>query len=650
MSSVKKIAVVGDGPIGNLVIAKLLIEHYNNNIKKKNKHNIDITHYRSERCNTKGYIRRHVLFITDELVKELEDHVLKCVECLKNIANEQTLTEDDVPNRQKLLFSTRYLEQTLLTHIDTSSNTFCESPECIYNTKVNTTESKPDYSVFDYVFFAIGTNASAIRNEYFYNTNRRDIVNVKITTPLAEPIVAFYSDLGTPKQKIKEPEMKDDKKSKILIITKEKLQSNGIDVYDLLDFVTIIYNFYDKIQIFLDGYIYRTIKEDKLSIINKEFIDNPINNYLKFNMLPENIKEQIAYSYPIINKVNISLYGFDNYNSFLSKFANGIGILSRLFKVDQERDDDETKDVRKKFFDAYINFLKSEQMRPSIDKKSIDLHLKIINLKQDIMDLVNNYIKFIYDTLHEVDKLYKHDESETRRKKECTIELEGEVSGITLKLPDGYINGHDCLNYNFLVNIVRQSLDSFGIFDDKLAYAAKNDKTNYFMIGDMANAYPAGISVEIGINFVNYIIPIFYNFYINEDKTILKCEDLNIIELLDDLLSDKYSNLLKYKTNIKYPTNSDYRDLKSLINGIKNYYIKNLLTDGAGVCYNDDIFLTYYNIVLLIQFIKNVNLIIQNKKILAISKSLVPNNYQLIDNPFSKPLVYNGKLQIQSLS
>ena len=646
-SKVYKIAVVGDGPIGNLVIAKLLIEHFNNHSNHNN--NIEITHYRSERCNTKGYTRRHVLFITDKLVEELQNNVLKCTECLTNIANKQELTEEYLINRKKLLFSTRLLEQTLLTHIENKSNTFCEGPKCVFENEVNTADSKPDYSKFDYVFFAIGTNAGEIRNEYFYNIGKKNkIVNVKITTPLAEPIVAFYSELGTPKEKINELEMVDDKNSKILIITKERLKSNGIDVYHLLDFVTIIYYFYDKIQIFLDGYIYRKIEREKLSDTNKAFIDNTDNNNLIFENLPQIIQNQINSSYPIILKLNVSLYGFDNYNSFLSKFANGIGILSRLFKVEQAGNNAKTKDVRKKFFDAYINFLKSEQMRPPIDDKLKAWHLKIINVDADIMDLVNNYIKFIYDTLHEVDELYKHDEPENRRKKICTIEGEGEVSGITLTLPDGYSEGHDCLNYNFLVNIVRQSLDSFGIFNEKLAYAAKNDATNYFMIGDMANAYPAGISVEIGINFVNYIIPIFYNFYINENKTILKCKDLNIIELLDELLDGRYSDLLKYDTNIKY-SEGKYRNLESLIKGIKRYYEINLETKRAGVCYDDDIFLTYYNVVLLIQFIKNVDLIIKNKQILAISEVLLPDDYKLIDKEFVKEEKrYNGKLQILS--
>ena len=237
-----------------------------------------------------------------------------------------------------------------------------------------------------------------------------------------------------------------------------------------------------------------------------------------------------------------------------------------------------------------------------------------------------------------------------KTKKECTIEENDykDICNIKMKLPDKYLERNKCLNYNFLVNIVPQSLDSFGIYDNKLAYAAKNDKTNYFMIGDMANAYPAGISVEIGINFVNYIIPIFYNFYINEDETILECKDLNIVELLQDLLSDKYTTLLIHETNIEYAyaePKSKYT-LKALIEGIKNYYNDNLSTQGANLCYNDDIFLTYYNIVLLIQFIKNADLILNNKKILAISQEFQPNNYQLIDKEFVKEgKRYNGKLQ-----
>jgi hypothetical protein len=108
------------------------------------------------------------------------------------------------------------------------------------------------------------------------------------------------------------------------------------------------------------------------------------------------------------------------------------------------------------------------------------------------------------------------------------------VNAIILNLPSEYRENYRILRINFLVNIVPQSLDSFGICNNKLAYAAKKETTNFFMIGDMASAYPAGISVEIGFRFVNYIIPMFYNFYINNNRTIANCSDLHSVDILDD--------------------------------------------------------------------------------------------------------------------
>ena len=629
MSSIK-IAVVGDGPIGNLVIAKLLIEHHKN--KNKNENNIEITHLTSKRVSQNGFTRRHILFITEELVAELENHVLDCTNCLKDIANEQKLAEVDISG-EKLLFSTRFLEQTLLKHIKNKSKIFCKDPKCVFSSIFY---EAPIYENYDYVFFAIGSNAGEIRNNYFYPTKSR--TNIKIITPLAEPVVAFYSNLGTTATRLDESKMIDDKKSKIQLISKAELETKGINIYDLLQFVTIIYNFYDKMQIFIDRHIYRSTDDiDNFNNYTKKFISENENDDMKFTNLPIKIKDQIIFSYPMIKKINISLDGYDNYNLFLGKFANGIAILRRLFNSSQ--DDDNTRIIREKFYNAYINFLISENTRPPIDDISKEWYLKIINGDESIITLLNKYIDFIFETLHKIDNRFNDECKKT--KNGCTIEENNykDICNIKMKLPDKYLEGNKCLNYNFLVNIVPQSLDSFGIFDNKfLTYAAKKNYKKYFMIGDMANAYPAGISVEIGINFVNYIIPIFYNFYINEDKTILNCSELNIVEILDDLLSDKYSNLLTFHTNSNIT-------LKELIENIRNNYRDNLIE----LCDDSDIFLTYYNIVSLIQFIKNVDLILKEKKILAISKEFKPSNYFIIDKPIHKQ-IYDDKLrQIRNL-
>jgi hypothetical protein len=158
------------------------------------------------------------------------------------------------------------------------------------------------------------------------------------------------------------------------------------------------------------------------------------------------------------------------------------------------------------------------------------------------------------------------------------------------------------------------------------------------MIGDMANAYSPGISVEIGFRFVNYIIPMFYNFYINNDRTIANCSQLNIVNILDDLLSDKYNDLLdKYINN---GTDDTEIKLRNLIENIKANYKTNSNT----LCNNDDIFLAYYNIVSLIQYIKNSDLIIKGKKLIGISNALSPYNYKIMNDNKSKP-INHGQLE-----
>jgi hypothetical protein len=635
MNNIIKIAVVGDGPIGNLVISKLLIEHFRNN---KNQNQIQITHLTSERVVSKGYTRRHILFITQELVEELEKNVLDCDECLKNIANEQILTEDN--EGIKLLYSTRLLEQTLLSNIGTNSPKFCiEANKCVFESKTNTAQT---YNEYNYVFFAIGSNAATQREEYFFSGNKAE--SVKIISPGAEPVVIFYSELGTPAENISEEKMLEDKESKIQIINGIELEENGINIFELEKFVTIIYNFYDKMQIFIDRYIYRTVERNiktKEIIKTQHFIDfekKPTNNNIIFKNLPEKIQNQIQVSYGSSVKVNVSLSGYNDFDSFIGKFINAIDILHRFFNLEQ----DDFNDYRNQLYEAYINFLISEKMRPSIDEESKIWYQIIITKDPSIMELLTKYIEFIHKNLKKNQDI----------KALCPIKIKLDTNKIEYdtnfvsileQLPKEYSTNNECLGYSFLVNIVPQSLDSFGIYDNNtLAYAAKKNNTNFFMIGDMANAYPAGISVEIGINFVNYIIPMFYNFYINKEKTILNCEDLNIVEILDDLLSDKYASLLDYKTSIKISKSNI--TLKRLIENIKQNYNVNL----NKLCDDNDIFLTYYNIVLLIQFIKNADLINKNKKIIGISKVFKPSNYKIIDTEKIIRLedLFKGKLKV----
>lgn len=570
MSSVKKIAVVGDGPIGNIVIAKLLIEHHKNNIENKN--NIEITHYTSERVKQKGYTRRHILFITDKLVDVLEKNVLNCKKCLYNAANNQKLNED-YANREKLLFSTRVLENILFNQNKTNKDKYCSDPKCTFTFSINNDKDIPDYYKYDYVFFAIGSNSTAVRKKYLYN----DIDNntIKIIANETEPIVAFYSNLGNVNSSSKM--FDEDKKSLITLVNKQKLLQADIDIYELDIFANIIYAFHDKFYAFIET----LNKTDKTNILDNDLIKD------------------------LYKKQNLSLDGYLNFNDYLYKFTLAINTMKYLF-------------INKDLYNKYIEYIKDANIRVhQINKVSLKMYNDIINNDESINNLLLNYSKLIINLLNDISK---------NDNQSCTLDDEKSIS-------------QNCFDRTFLVNIVQQSLNSYGIIsNNKLAYANKKNTTKFFMIGDMANAYTPGISVEIGINFVNYIIPIFYNFYINEDKTILNCSELNIVEILDDLLSDKYSNLLNRKIN-NGNQNTEFT-LKDLIENIRNNYRDNLIE----LCDDSDIFLTYYNIVLLIQYIKNVDLILQNKQIIAISEVFDPGNYKLIDKPIQKQ-IYDDKLR-----
>ena len=147
MTDIIKIGVVGDGPIGNLVVAKLIIEHWHN---KSNGKKITINHHTTKRSDIKGYERRHVLYITEELVNILENNVLICDNCLKDIANKQRITQE---SRDILLFSTRILEETLIRSIQ--NNDKCKNDECSYIPLVYDTKEKlHDYSKlgYNYIF------------------------------------------------------------------------------------------------------------------------------------------------------------------------------------------------------------------------------------------------------------------------------------------------------------------------------------------------------------------------------------------------------------------------------------------------------------------------------------------------------------------
>ena len=596
-----KIGVVGDGPIGNLVVAKLLIEHGRHN---NGKNNIEITHFTSNRVLERGYSRRHVLFITEELVYELEKNVLDCNNCLIKISNEQILNEDDEIG-QKFLFSTRLLENIIERELNNNNSKYCTT-KCIFKKKPNLIEDSkpPDYFKEDlhYIFFATGTNSPSLRHKYFYDEETHEDTTVKIIAPQSNPIVVFYTHLAPSSLNTPEEMAAQDIKSQIKIITEEELNDSKVNLNDLENKVTIIYMFYTYIKEFI-----KKIKTDVTinldahphikDIIN--FIDTDT-DYNKSN--------------------NLALMGYENFKDYTKKIVYAVGTLQRIFKHDYiGNDTDITKNSKDLLFDKYMDFLQEKRMRTHvINSDTKNVYRKLINTAKSWAETtLQPYSVFIYKLLEQ-----KYN---------------------TCPMPNDE-NAASCINQKFLVNIVQQSLNSYGITNNKLVYAVKKQQINFFMIGDIANAYSAGISVEIGFRFVNYIIPMFYNFYINEIKTISDCSQLNILDILNDLLSEKYEDLLDKKINYGFYDTDDTDDtLKKIILDIRNNYQTNLGT----LCKDDDIFLTYYNIVSLIQYIKNSDLIIKGKKLIGISNALRPSR-----EPYNRPPPppYNYKIMNDNIS
>ena len=444
MGSVKKIAVVGDGPIGNIVIAKLLIEHHRNN---NNKNNIEITHYTSERVSEKGgYKRRHILFITEELVAELEDHVLECEKCLTNISNEQKLDESSKGvDGIKLLFSTRLLENIFAKYLLVNKDKFCTQSKCNFITQI----SKEDTTYYDYnyVFFAIGTNSGIVRKEYFYDENTPVENTIKIIAPESEPIVVFYAHLG-PNEINNDIEAMtiQDRKSKIEILDKIKLGEADIDLNELDIFVNIIYVFYQNIEAFINS-----IKPTEIS--KSDDFKIWLNNIKKF--FNENYKSN-----------NLSLDGYNNFTDYIQKFINAINMLKTLFKPNNNGpDNNNIKKAKKNLFDVYMNFLRKKTLRShQITNEVVEYYKTLINSPNDetgiSVDILQKYSNLLYKLLNKYNP------------NECPMSDTGK-----------------CVIQTFLVNVVTQSLNCYGIINNnKLVYASNKRNTNFFMIGDMANA------------------------------------------------------------------------------------------------------------------------------------------------------------------
>jgi len=236
-----------------------------------------------------------------------------------NIKNNQILTEENEVG-QKFLFTIRVLENIIDRELNNNNNRYCTgTTNCIFKKIPNTTEDNnpPDYfnDDLDYIFFATGTNSGALRYKYFYDKKAPNTTTVKIISNETEPIIAFYTHLGTADINDIEQIISEDKNSQIQFITKEDLRDNDIDLNKLVEQVNIINNFYLYIQNFLND------KEIMAKYNNQFFIDK------KTWLMGNDYKQR-----------NLGLNGYDNFKEFLEKYHSAINMILGLFKPYPGRD------------------------------------------------------------------------------------------------------------------------------------------------------------------------------------------------------------------------------------------------------------------------------------------------------------------------
>ena len=78
----------------------------------------------------------------------------------------------------------------------------------------------------------------------------------------------------------------------------------------------------------------------------------------------------------------------------------------------------------------------------------------------------------------------------------------------------------NALDKRFLLHSVMPNCTCHGLLMDKgLMYATKKENTQIYLIGDSANSYPPGYSLEKGLEDVLIVIPAFCETYINNNNS-----------------------------------------------------------------------------------------------------------------------------------
>jgi len=166
-----KIAIVGEGPIGLIAVAKLItLNHSDSNAK-----HIAIDWYVARTL----FSRRHIVEINVKTIRKIEEILDTCNKCILN---------DDT---NKLVTSIRFLEQTLFDKIPNAKCNGIQNEKCILTTKLNSKFNERNATDYDHVFLASGFGSYEFRKQLINNSEDFDAVTYNIDAL----IFVFYGNL-----------------------------------------------------------------------------------------------------------------------------------------------------------------------------------------------------------------------------------------------------------------------------------------------------------------------------------------------------------------------------------------------------------------------------------------------------------------------
>jgi hypothetical protein len=211
-----KIAIVGEGPIGLIAVAKLIaLNNSDSNAKP-----ITIDWYVARTL----FSRRHIVEINVTTIRKIEEILNVCNQCI---------LDNDI---NKLITSIRFLEQTLFDKIPNAKCNGEENKKCILTTKLNSKFDQKNATDYDHVFLATGFASYDFRKKLINNDEDFDAVTYNIDAL----IFVFYGNL--------QPAVVD-KKDYIKDLTSFKIKlddeyiSKFMNKYDLSALIATVYRF-----------------------------------------------------------------------------------------------------------------------------------------------------------------------------------------------------------------------------------------------------------------------------------------------------------------------------------------------------------------------------------------------------------------------